>query len=124
LQGLEGNSVKVEPSLPTAIGAYFLPFSARRQSVPECSRFQSQGYTLVNTDDPPDCSLPEWSVLRVEQIAILVRKLSDASILNTIESRARCRELATEMIHLLDDEDEYQGLVLLNVVPPPTEPLN
>jgi hypothetical protein len=82
------------------------------------------GYTVVNTDDPADRALRERSALRVGQIAILVRKLSDASVLNTVESRARCRDLAGDIVHLLDDEDEYQGLVLSNIEPPPGAPLS
>jgi hypothetical protein len=78
----------------------------------------------VNTDQSSDAALRTWSALRIEQLAILVRKLSDASILNTVASRARCRELAAEIGHLLDDEDEYQGLALPNMEPPPGGPLS
>jgi hypothetical protein len=104
------------------LATYFLPIAT--VSAQDGMNLPIQAYTIVNTEDPADCALRDRSVLRVEHIAILVRKLSDASILNTVASRARCRELATQMIHLLDDEDEYQEFALPNIEPAPGGPLS
>ena len=45
---------------------------------------------------------------RVEQIRTLAGRLLDSTILNTAMSRARCRELAAELIRLIEAEDQYQ----------------
>ena len=58
--------------------------------------------------EDPTLALRERSALRLAQIERLVRKLSDAAVLHTVDSRARCRALATKVIQLMDEEDEYR----------------
>jgi hypothetical protein len=45
---------------------------------------------------------------RVGRIREIAGKLLDVTVLNTASSRARCLELAAEMVQLITDEDAYQ----------------
>jgi hypothetical protein len=43
---------------------------------------------------------------RADQIRLLARKLEENTLLNTVRSRDRCRQLALDILELLDEEDE------------------
>jgi hypothetical protein len=65
--------------------------------------------TDTATKSPSEGRLPTTSAARVELIRELAAKLPDSTILNTVKSRARCRQLAGEMMLLLDEEDACQS---------------
>ena len=46
---------------------------------------------------------------RLERIQDIAAKLLDSTVLNTVQSRGRCRQLAVAMLQLLDEEDARQS---------------
>jgi hypothetical protein len=45
---------------------------------------------------------------RVKRIRALAIQLEEQTVLNTVRSRARCREVAREIIDLVEAEDDFE----------------